>query len=141
VRCSIIAVVLSVAIIVVPAATGAQQASNARVAHLAPSSQFGSRALPERAVPAAAHKSAVAAGVLSLWVPGMGSFYAGNTRHGWRHLGIHVASAGLVTAACHEGIDGCNGVGGIGALALLGNFVWASITAVRDANAQNAKLR
>ena len=74
-------------------------------------------------------KNATTAGFLSgvcllLPVCGLGSFYAGDAAHGWRHLGIGVASFGTLVAAFASGgncgITAC-GPEGAGVAAPLGH--------------------
>ena len=99
-------------------------------------------------------KSPVLAGGLSLVLPlflvnGVGSYYAGNSGHGTRHLLIGFGSFGLMVAGlstCAEGgfLD-CSGAEEasitIGLLAYLGNWVWSTVTAVLDAGATNRRQR
>jgi hypothetical protein len=91
------------------------------------------------------HRSPLVAGVLSGVLPGVGSFYAGNSGHGIRHIVIW-AGAGTVTMvglAKFVALDSGSGSGvtlflvGFSALAI--NDVWAIVTAVGDANAHNAE--
>lgn len=96
----------------------------------------------------AGHKSPLLAGVLSYLLPGTGSFYAGNSRHGVRHLAI---AAGAMTLAVSTGCGSDQGWGdfgcpnrGRGTLFLVGlaaygvNAIWSIVTAVEDADAHNA---
>jgi hypothetical protein len=103
----------------------------------------------ELAQQAASRKEPVLAGVLSWIIPGVGSFYAGNSKHGAIHLGIHVVSFIVMiagAAAAVETIDYTTGEvseGGIGLylvglLALFVNDIWSIFTAVGDANKANA---
>ncbi len=100
-------------------------------------------------------KSATTAGFLSgvcLWLPvcGLGSFYAGNSAHGWRHLGIGVASFGTFVAAFASGgncgitLCGPEGAGvavAIGALlAYSANGIWSIVVAGEDVHAHNRRL-
>lgn len=82
-------------------------------------------------------KSAFVAGMLSFLLPGAGSFYAGNSVHGWTHMLIEVGTfgAGLAVGRTCNGELGC-GVGvltGVGAV-LIGNQIWSIVTAVKDAS-------
>ena len=99
-------------------------------------------------------KSPVLAGGLSLVLPlvlvnGIGSYYAGNSGHGTRHLLIGFASIGSLLAAVGSCVDvfagRCseaeNTIITIGALAYLGNWVWSTVTAVLDAGATNRRQR
>ena len=85
-------------------------------------------------------KSAFAAGMLSLLVPGTGSFYAGNAAHGWRHMLIEVGTFGVGFLVAHTcsgelgcGVEVFTGIG----LVLMGNRIWSIIAAVSDAHATN----
>ena len=94
-------------------------------------------------------KSPVLAAGLSLVLPvvfvnGIGSYYAGNSGHGTRHLLIGFGSAGLMLAglsSCDDGFNNCSAewVGGIGAVAYLGNWLWGTITAGLDAGEYNRR--
>ena len=92
-------------------------------------------------------KSPTTAGILSgagayVGVAGLGSFYAGNSGHGVRHLAIGlltaaVAVSGIVTCAdldCSD-TEGLLMVGG--AVAYAANAVWSVFVAVADAHAHN----
>ncbi len=120
--------------------------SQARVAWVAPSSAAATvssvRADRPLTLDAVDRKDPTLAGVLSFLIPGVGSFYAGNTTHGIVHLGIHVGSYALIVGeATSCAFDGsCTGSGGLvaaGYLVLLGNDVWSIFTAVNDAHAHN----
>ena len=83
-------------------------------------------------------KNAYVAGMLSFLVPGAGSFYAGNSAHGWTHLLIEggaFASGFLIAHTCNGelgcGIEAITGVG----VVLIGNQLWSIVTAVSDAHA------
>ena len=75
-------------------------------------------------------KSAYVAGMLSFLVPGAGSFYAGNSTHGWTHMLIEVGTfgAGLVVARSCNGELGCGieVLTGVGAV-LIGNQIWSVV--------------
>ncbi len=91
------------------------------------------------------------AGILSFFLPyGTGSFYAGNTGHGVRHLvfgGLTTIGFVVSTAVC---IDVCSFDGGHGEEAFLAmavfaagwltNWIWGTIVAVNDANQYNRRL-
>jgi hypothetical protein len=92
-------------------------------------------------------KNPALAGVLSAVVPGLGSFYAGSTGHGIRHL----AAVPLIIGVTTLGLKGANKdegeaeaaellilAGGIGLL--LANSVWSVVSAVSDVNEYNHKL-
>ena len=99
-------------------------------------------------------KSATTAGFLSgvcflLPVCGLGSFYAGDAAHGWRHLGIGVASFGTLVAAFAAGNcsfvtcepEGAGVAVAIGALlAYTANGIWSIVVAGEDAHDRNRRL-
>ncbi len=79
---------------------------------------------------------------------GLGSFYAGNAGHGWRHLGIGVASYGVMVAGYVSGNCsnfGCEPEGAglavlvVGAIGYTANAVWSIIVAGDDARAHNQR--
>jgi len=82
-------------------------------------------------------------------VNGVGSYYAGNSGHGTRHLLIGFGSVGLMVAGFSScGVGGSSNCSGaedasisIGVLAYLGNWVWSTVTAVLDAGATNRRQR
>lgn len=124
------------------ATAAAQRSENARLVHLpapALASVIGARALTGNSptVPAESEaKSPVAAGLLSFFVPGVGSFYAGNDKHGFVHLSIHVGFAIMSTTLCGQGKDApCGGASDAAVLVALVNWPWAIVNAVRDARA------
>jgi hypothetical protein len=98
-------------------------------------------------------KEPLLAGVLSAIVPGVGSYYAGNSGHGTRHLLIAGGAMGLVLAGATlwatETIDDClsgdcgnsSGVGNalmaVGYGAYIVNWAWSIGAAVGDANGHN----
>jgi hypothetical protein len=104
--------------------------------------------------PPQGRKSATTAGFLSgvcflLPVCGLGSFYAGDAAHGWRHLGIGVASLGTLVAAFAAGNcsfvtcepEGAGVAVAIGAgLAYTANGIWSIVVAGEDAHAHNRRL-
>ena len=82
-------------------------------------------------------KSTFLAGFLSLYVPGAGSFYAGNKGHGYRHL-LVVPAASVSLFLIGVGMGEAGVVPGyLGFAALLANWPWSVVTAVRDANEHN----
>lgn len=88
-------------------------------------------------------KDPFVAGALSWLVPGLGSFYAENSRHGKRHLIILGGSVVALAAgwnSCISSLAGSCTLMTLGYVAWLGNDVWAIVTAVQDANAYNATL-
>jgi hypothetical protein len=95
---------------------------------------------------AGAEKSPFGAGLMSWLMPGLGSFYAGDSGHGTTHLAIAAGSFGLMAATA----DGCNlfgedeptcGVALAAALVFIGNGVWSIFTAVDDAKDHNRSLK
>jgi TM2 domain-containing membrane protein YozV len=102
-------------------------------------------------VQAADRKDPTVAGLLSWFIPGLGSFYAGHSGHGIRHIAIHVGGLVLLVAGLAAATDdlvcdsfgNCNleegsfALAGVGYLVVLANDIWAIITAVGDANAYN----
>jgi hypothetical protein len=85
-------------------------------------------------------KDPFTAGLLSWLIPGLGSFYAGNSNHGFLHLGIGLGSyavlyGGLNSDAC-QWEDDCS-VAGVGLVIYLGNAIWSIFAAVGDANTHN----
>lgn len=89
---------------------------------------------------AADRRDPTLAGIMSFIIPGVGSFYAGNSGHGLRHLGIHLGSyvlIGAAAASCDYDCSSNAGMVGLGALALLANDVWSIFVAVNDAKAHN----
>jgi TM2 domain-containing membrane protein YozV len=98
---------------------------------------------------AADRKDPLVAGLLSWFIPGLGSFYAGRSGHGVRHVVIHVVALGAVIAGVVSSADAAAGsginadesrdevliIGGTAVLLL--NGIWSIITAVGDANAYN----
>ncbi len=94
-------------------------------------------------------RSPVLAAGLSLVLPvvfvnGIGSYYAGNSGHGTRHLLIGFGSVGLMVAGlgtCFDSFSNCSADWAItiGAVAYLGNWVWGTITAGLDAGEYNRR--
>ena len=98
----------------------------------------------------AGRKDPFVAGLLSLLIPGVGSYYAGHNGHGTRHLlifgvGLATYSVGTImwTEDCLFDFDrDCQG-GAAGSLIVVGsvvvlvNSIWGIVTAVGDANAHN----
>jgi len=86
-------------------------------------------------------RSPVGAGLLSYLLPGLGSYYAGNSKHGTVHLVVGLASG----AALFYSLADCKGncstdeVISIGSgVTLAVNAVWSIFTAAQDADAYNA---
>jgi hypothetical protein len=94
-------------------------------------------------------KSPTTAGILGgagafVGVPGLGSFYAGNSGHGIRHLAIGLVSGGVAAggvAACwHMDCSDATGmliIGGLAAYAA--NAAWSIFVGVADAHAYNRR--
>jgi hypothetical protein len=107
--------------------------------------------LPEVAGPLAPQagandKDAFAAVALSFLIPGVGSFYAGNNKHGWRHLAIHVASYAVMvatlTSCVNDYYSDCSEYSGgfyAGSIVLVGNWVWGMFTANSDVKEHNGQ--
>lgn len=138
-----------VALMLVPEVTAAQQAGP-RLDNAAPvffPYDLASNAFPADAAQAADRKDPLVAGILSWIFPGIGSFYAGNSGHGVRHVLIEVGGFGLLiagVAAAEDEIlstgdiqEGSEGLLIAGVAVLLVNGVWSIIAAVGDANAHN----
>lgn len=95
--------------------------------------------------PVPGEKSPVLAGALSgLLFPGLGSFYAGDSPHGVRHAVIAgVTIVGMIAGSSEcelfDQNDDCV-VTGISALLFIGNWVWAIVVGVNDANDYNRSL-
>lgn len=87
-------------------------------------------------------RSPVAAGLLSLFMPGVGSFYAGNSQHGFAHFGVALGAAAVAMVSCGQGNDSpCGGVSAAAVLVSLVNWPWSIVTAVRDARASGDGAR
>lgn len=124
------------------ATAAAQRSESARLVHLpapALASVIGAPGLTGNSptVPAGSEaRSPVAAGFLSLLIPGVGSFYAGNATHGFVHLGIAVGAGFISMAQCGQGKDApCGGASNVATLVQLVNWPWSIVNAVRDARA------
>lgn len=102
---------------------------------------------------AASTKSPALAAALSFMIPGAGSYYAGNSAHGMRHLLILGAGVGVWTMGaaiwatntvddCLSGdCDSSNDAGdvlmAVGVGALVANQIWSIATAIKDAEDYN----
>jgi hypothetical protein len=91
-------------------------------------------------------RSKLLAGAMSAFVPGLGSFYAGNARHGAVHLLIHTVTGVYVlvgSMSCLTAWGGeteCEGGAvNVAALGWLVNWGWSIVSAVTDAGAQTAR--
>lgn len=80
----------------------------------------------------------VGAGLLSYVYPGVGSFYAGHTRHGVTHLAV---AMGAMLALMGSGIEDETSPRASAGTALVGiylvNWGWSIVSAVNDARAVN----
>jgi len=81
-------------------------------------------------------KDPAVAGILSFFLPGIGSFYAGNTTHGVVHLGVDLGAYAVMLGGAYN-LNG--GALAAGYLVLLGNDIWSIFTAVDDANDYNSR--
>ena len=81
-------------------------------------------------------KDVLVAGLLSVVLPGLGSFYAGNERHGWTHVLVlagSVVAMGAGASSC--GTGGSCSLVGLGYATYVVNGIWSIFTAVTDARA------
>ena len=163
---AICSLIIAAAILTPVASVGAQRSADERVGVTtsvegssasatilsASGSPISSLTAPDPIVPrAGSEKDPFVAGLLSWVIPGVGSFYAGNSRHGVTHLVAHLASYGLIlggAASCttnYSGAATCSSSSaatvGIGFVALVVNDVWSIFTAVSDARATRAPAR
>lgn len=122
------------------ASAAAQQSKSSSIVHRPTPAVGSAQFVPARAgslpfVPVEGEvKSPVAAGLLSFVMPGVGSFYAGNSRHGFAHFGVALGSAFVAMASCGVGDDSpCGGASDAAILVNLVNWPWSIVTAVRDA--------
>jgi len=88
-------------------------------------------------------------------IHGLGSYYAGDSAHGTRHLLIGLVSVGVMAAGlatCDSGFgvpsiweSGCGDtsrtLSALGALSYLGNWGWSTVVAARDVRRHNERLR
>lgn len=83
-------------------------------------------------------KHVVGAGLLSYLYPGMGSFYAGHTRHGVTHTVVALTTLlVLMGGAAGEATGPDASVGSTLMVAYGVNWGWSIVTAVNDARAVN----
>ena len=90
-------------------------------------------------------KEPIVAGVLSWVVPGLGSFYAGHSKHGWTHLAVAGASLVIMVVGVSDCVgddfySDCDtglGFAAVGYLGYVVNAIWGIVSAVGDANAAN----
>ena len=103
---------------------------------------------PQQTVVIISEKSPTTAGLLSgLVLPGAGSFYAGNSGHGIRHLAIAVVSGvGIQAGSDNCGLvfsspdDDCTLLGvSLGVFVV--NWIWSITTGVSDVKEYNRSLR
>ena len=103
---------------------------------------FASDAMPQDGT-----KSPALAGVLSwLIFPGVGSYYAGNSGHGTRHVVIGVGTLAVTVVGLVQASDdivagvvdeGSFTLAAIGLTAYFVNSIWSIVVAVGDASAHN----
>src|SRR6476659_8882551 len=91
-------------------------------------------------------KSPTLAGVASYFLPGAGSWYAGNDQHARSHglIALGLGVTGVVMTAGRDCYDMCVPPTLLGTLVFVGyltNGVWSVVTAVQDAHAYNDRLR
>ncbi len=96
-------------------------------------------------------RSGALAGILSAIIPGVGSFYAGNSTNGGIHLAVHLASIGVMVAgyssACDNTFNICDESSGAFIVASsfafvwFGNWVWSIVSGVNDASTYNRNVR
>jgi len=84
-------------------------------------------------------KNPFLAGLLSAYVPGLGSFYAGNAGHGKRHLAITGGSFALMFVGLAEGGESGAVPFYLGLATYFVNCAWSVVTAAADANADNQR--
>lgn len=92
-------------------------------------------------------RSRVLAGAASAFIPGLGSFYAGNARHGAVHLVIHLVAGTYVLAGSVSCIASWGGETdcpdetalNIAAVGWLVNWGWSIVSAVNDVSAFNVR--
>lgn len=91
-------------------------------------------------------RSPLAAGMMSAVLPGLGSFYAGNSGHGVTHLAVAAASfAGMLAGndSCQivfAGPDSNCTLIAVSGLVFIGNWIWSMATAAGDAKEYNRSL-
>lgn len=96
------------------------------------------------------YRSPALAGALSFLVPGVGSFYAGNVRHGVRHVVLAAGGLALMAAGFSESFGHClfqssschshgDGLIGLGLAISVVNWGWSIVTGVRDAKARDRR--
>jgi hypothetical protein len=88
--------------------------------------------------------------LLSAYFPGVGSFYAGNKRHGWRHVIVASLGAAMLLPAmdCQVNAEAekrhCGSRDAVSAAGLgifLGNWVWGIFAARSDVRARRTPPR
>lgn len=92
-------------------------------------------------------KDPMIAGLMSALIPGLGSYYSDNSRHGTIHLGIDIASYALMfgaigsAASCstYNCVNSTAATVYVGYLTYLANGVWSIFTAVNDAHDFNGR--
>ena len=102
------------------------------------------RAEPALLAISSEHKDPAVAGLLSFIIPGGGSFYAGNNKHGAIHFGMNGIGWSLILAGasipddCARSCETPYATAAIaGLVAVPVNWVWSIFTAVDDAHRHN----
>lgn len=85
---------------------------------------------------ASGQKSVGLAVLLGLYVPGLGSLYAGNTTHFVRHFGLMLLAIPAGAASFLIGPPALYAV----IFGYVANYVWSIATAVQDVNAHNLQV-
>jgi hypothetical protein len=99
-----------------------------------------------QASPDTGYKSPTVAGVASYFLPGVGSWYAGNDHHARTHglIALGLGITGVVMNAGRDCYDMCVPPTLLGAVVVFGyltNDIWSVVTAVQDAHTHNDRLR
>lgn len=112
---------------------------------IGPATRSGPNDQPVPVVQGADGKVVLLAAGLSAVVPGVGSLYAGNAKHGWTHLLVHLGSSSVLFVGMVDCLTdwegGCSNenVYGLTALAFAVNWAWSIVSAVNDAGAFNRR--
>ncbi len=128
--------------VLIPVGVAAQQSTQLFPVAAAPFSDVSSRPISLTPPQSSGEKSVALAVLLNaLVLPGVGNFYAGNTGHGVRHIGLAVAGAVLVLAGASESLEGGakpddgEALVVVGGVILIGNWVWGIVSGIEDARA------
>jgi hypothetical protein len=139
--CSV-AILSLLAAVLIPFAVAAQNSTQLVPVAAAPFSDVSSRPISLIPPQSNGEKSvALAVALNALLLPGVGNFYAGNTAHGLRHVGLHLGGGVLVLAGVGESLEGGAAPDDgeallvVGALILAGNWVWGIVSGIEDARA------